>query len=778
MKDTRTPDIRRRIIVVLAVFEPNRDFLDQQIASIAAQSRPPDGVIFVNADLRSEALLHELAAATELGFTVHTPKDRLDATAAFEAGLAAAIADTGPEDLIALSDQDDIWDRDRLRRGEEMLLATGAGMVHSDARIIDETGSVVHTSLFDVERRKRRAGLRELLYRNTVTGMTTLMRRDVVEAALPFPRQAGRFYFHDLWLALVAEAMGGLHFIDEPLVAYRQHGGNVIGALDGSSGLPRRGTWAWLRAMAGSYFVSSYLAKSLYLRMCHRIEAKGGFVDRKRLRRLAPYLSIRGAGLPFLADACRLAIGGRRRMADYAFAFFVVRVGRLVWALRAAGRPRIMPELIRFDERGYSLAPGVAPDPTGTSTPVHQVARSWTEFHDARMSPKWTTRVDASEPERFNVLLPTLNPTEVFAGIATAIDIGLAIAAKGRHVRFIATDLPVASPLVSREFVLDRMQASSLKADLTRRIDILCSHAEDEVAFSPSDRFLATAWWTSHLASEVLASGAFRTRRFYYLIQDYEPHFYPWGDENARATASYDLAFEPIFNTTVLRDFFALRGYPFATPDAPALQPSIDISTYALQRRHGGGARRRLVVYGRPEVPRNLFPIAVQSIGRFLAEQKLGPKDIELLSVGLPHDPIEFFGGHRLVSRGKLPWSEYPAFLAGVDVGLSLMLSPHPSHPPIEMAAAGARVVTNSFGSKDLSTLSPAILSAAPNSADVAKALARAWTLPPPGEADRDIDLGRIGRPLGDVVDDLLSDLSSRRDSEPKGCLEPRAVEA
>ncbi|MBP7967934.1 MAG: hypothetical protein KAZ24_00570, partial [Brachymonas sp.] len=57
-------------------------------------------------------------------------------------------------------------------------------------------------------------------------------------------------------------------------------------------------------------------------------------------------------------------------------------------------------------------------------------------------------------------------------------------------------------------------------------------------------------------------------------------------------------------------------------------------------------------------------------------------------------------------------------------VGLSLMVSPHPSYPPLEMAAFGARVVTNGFANKDLSTVSPSLVTAQPPNPDgFAKAL-------------------------------------------------------
>jgi hypothetical protein len=48
-----------------------------------------------------------------------------------------------------------------------------------------------------------------------------------------------------------------------------------------------------------------------------------------------------------------------------------------------------------------------------------------------------------------------------------------------------------------------------------------------------------------------------------------------------------------------------------------------------------------------------------------------------------------------------------------MDVGLSLMYTPHPSYPPLDLAASGAVVVTNRYGVKeDLTRYSENILCA------------------------------------------------------------------
>jgi len=107
------------------------------------------------------------------------------------------------------------------------------------------------------------------------------------------------------------------------------------------------------------------------------------------------------------------------------------------------------------------------------------------------------------------------------------------------------------------------------------------------------------------------------------------------------------------------------------------------------------------------------------------------------------------------MSKGKLPWEHYPGYLASVDVGLALMYSPHPSHLPIEMAAAGAQVVTNGFATKDLSQLSPLIRSTQATAPALAAALDQAWEAAPADLDARHIDLAPLGLPLNEVIEKL-----------------------
>ena len=75
---------------------------------------------------------------------------------------------------------------------------------------------------------------------------------------------------------------------------------------------------------------------------------------------------------------------------------------------------------------------------------------------------------------------------------------------------------------------------------------------------------------------------------------------------------------------------------------------------------------------------------------------------------------------------GKVDLREYRDLLPQHDVGLSLMYTPHPSLVPLEMAAAGMIVVTNTCLNKtrqEMSELSPNIIAAHPTIPGIVEAL-------------------------------------------------------
>jgi len=138
-------------------------------------------------------------------------------------------------DLVALSDQDDVWLPTRLERMvTEFTERPELLLLHSDAYLVDGTGFRSGGTLFgalDVSQQMitsihQGSALNVLMKRNVVTGATTIFRRSLLDRAIPFPDG----WLHDEWLAVLAAAVGQMDVLEHPLIEYRQHGANEIGA--------------------------------------------------------------------------------------------------------------------------------------------------------------------------------------------------------------------------------------------------------------------------------------------------------------------------------------------------------------------------------------------------------------------------------------------------------------------------------------------------------------------------------------------------------------------
>ena len=139
-------------------------------------------------------------------------------------------------DIIMISDQDDVWKPDRIRRGrenlEQMMAVYGNDiplLVHSDLELVDANDTLLASSFWRYQginpgRAQRFMGM---LVQNVVTGCTMTMNRSLLKQALPIPKAS---MMYDWWLGLVASLWGDIRTEDEPLVCYRQHESNVLGA--------------------------------------------------------------------------------------------------------------------------------------------------------------------------------------------------------------------------------------------------------------------------------------------------------------------------------------------------------------------------------------------------------------------------------------------------------------------------------------------------------------------------------------------------------------------
>lgn len=264
-----------RVSVALCTHQGER-WIAEQLHSILAQTRQVDEIV-VGDDASTDRTLdivRQVASETDVPFRIRRHEAALGVAENFADAIAAT---TG--DVVALSDQDDVWHADRIERLLPRL--DGVALVHSNARLVDATGAPLGSTLEESlemsawERSALQEGraLDALLRRNLVTGATVLVRRDAALAALPIPSA----WIHDEWLAMCAALGDGVRYEPEPTIDYRQHGGNAIGVERlGAVGKLRR----VLEPDSGKHAYKAQRAESLATAAQHRGLATGAMLER------------------------------------------------------------------------------------------------------------------------------------------------------------------------------------------------------------------------------------------------------------------------------------------------------------------------------------------------------------------------------------------------------------------------------------------------------------------------------------------------------------------
>lgn len=139
-------------------------------------------------------------------------------------------------DWLFLADQDDVWREDKVAEYFSVFEKTSvdiATIVFSDAVLIDEYGKEFSPSFFNYQ------GLDcnilkddSILFRNCVQGATIALNKEMIlllRNTLEYIN-IQQIVMHDWWLAILAKYYGQYYFLNKPLIKYRQHSNNKVGA--------------------------------------------------------------------------------------------------------------------------------------------------------------------------------------------------------------------------------------------------------------------------------------------------------------------------------------------------------------------------------------------------------------------------------------------------------------------------------------------------------------------------------------------------------------------
>jgi len=138
---------------------------------------------------------------------------------------------------VAFCDQDDVWlpnkleiTLNKLRELENISAAPQPIMVFSDLEVVDNTLNPISESFWECQKLEPSIATRlyQILAQNVVTGCTMIINRQAKELCFPV---ACKNVLHDHWVAMNVCKYGINAYIERPLVKYRQHDINVLGAI-------------------------------------------------------------------------------------------------------------------------------------------------------------------------------------------------------------------------------------------------------------------------------------------------------------------------------------------------------------------------------------------------------------------------------------------------------------------------------------------------------------------------------------------------------------------
>jgi rhamnosyltransferase len=212
------------------------------------------------------------------------------------------VVNTEGYDFVALADQDDIWDRDKLASAVEKLEQSCAHAYSCAVRSFWPDGRRKVLPQVPIVRRA------DFLFEGAGQGCTFVVRRELLARVQTFciehSEEAESLHYHDWLIYLLARAWGLKWYFDQlPWVSYRQHNGNEIGSRGSLRSLTRR-LYLIRQGWFGSQIASA-------LNVFSQVDKNNGLITYFFQNFIKPDSVVRRARICLF-----VALYGRRRLSD------------------------------------------------------------------------------------------------------------------------------------------------------------------------------------------------------------------------------------------------------------------------------------------------------------------------------------------------------------------------------------------------------------------------------------------------------------------------------
>ena len=295
---------------------------------------------------------------------------------------------------------------------------------------------------------------------------------------------------------------------------------------------------------------------------------------------------------------------------------------------------------------------------------------------------------------RLSVITDTINSSSLYGGVGTSLILaGLLCEKTGCDLRLITRyNQP------DQENFRKMMQLAGI--NIPGLIEFTyADHYQEQtpIDVATNDLFLTTSWWTTYFARHAIP-----TTQLIYLLQEDERMFYAHDDDRLRCSEVLnDKNITFVINSQLLYQHFVAEGLTSIAQNGHWFEPSFPRSLFFKEEKPAyAQTPLRFFFYARPNHHRNLFHRGIEVLQQAITEGVFADKPWQLHFVGKDIPRVKLANQLEPIYCEGLSWAEYAALIRTMDLGFSLMYMPHPSYPPLDLAAAGAVVVTNRYGNK------------------------------------------------------------------------------
>jgi glycosyltransferase involved in cell wall biosynthesis len=220
------------ISIAMCAYNGER-YIREQLDSFVAQTRRPDELVVCDdaSGDATAAIVTAFARTAPFDVRLHTQPRNVGRIANFEKAISLCT-----NELIFLSDADDIWHPDKLAvMSRALAAAPNATGVFCDAEVVDATLEPLGYSVFDhckftpelQSQLRNNDAFAPLVGSRIVQGAALAFRASCRPMLLPLSAHWGQ----DSWIAVLLAASGDVLCINDALMSYRQHDANALGVI-------------------------------------------------------------------------------------------------------------------------------------------------------------------------------------------------------------------------------------------------------------------------------------------------------------------------------------------------------------------------------------------------------------------------------------------------------------------------------------------------------------------------------------------------------------------